>query len=92
MREALDQIAACIHEEDRSGAMWSIAEFTLLFGEFLLQNGNYIFGGEVAGLNRCLSRMVALIEAGDLDGLAETVEFNLCVFLENWDFQNRQTN
>lgn len=92
LREVLDEVAACARAGDFAGAMRSVAEFTLLFEDFLQQNEGCIFGSEVAELNRCLARLMAFMEAGDLGGLVEVIDSDLRGFLDDWDFQNKQTN
>lgn len=92
LREMIVNIALCADAGDRHAAMREIARFTALFGEYLRQNKDYIFGHEIISLNRCMNWMLACLEAGDLDGLAEIAGSALRSFLDEWDFPNKPVN
>jgi len=90
--EAIGNISVCAEAGDRPAAMREIAFFTELFEEFLRQNKDYIFGHEIESLNSCMNRMLACLEEGDLDGLAEIAGSALRGFLDDWDFLNKPAN
>ncbi|AEF94668.1 hypothetical protein Desca_1822 [Desulfotomaculum nigrificans CO-1-SRB] len=92
LREVIGNIAVCADAGDRPAAMREIARFTVLFDEFLRQNKDYIFGHEIESLNRCMNRMLACMEEGDLGGLAEIAGSALRGFLDGWDFHNKPAN
>ena len=92
LKEAIGNIAVCADAGDHPAALREIARFTVLFDKFLRQNKNYIFGYEIESLNRCMNRMLACMEEGDLDGLAEIAGSALRGFLDDWDFHNKPAN
>lgn len=92
LREVIGNIVVCAEADERPAAMREIARFTVLFDEFLRQNKDYIFGHEIESLNRCMIRMLACMEEGDLGGLAEIVESALRGLLDDWDFHNKPAN
>lgn len=92
LREVIGNIAVCADAGDHPAAMREIARFTVLFGEFLRRNKDYIFGHGIESLNRCMNRMLACLEEGDLDGLAGIAGSALRGFLDDWDFPNKPAN
>ncbi len=92
LRELMDHVVICIDIDDSESAMLAIAQFTLLFEDFLRQNKEYIFDREIAALNRRLIQMMRCMEHNDLRGLKETINLNFRTFLDGWDFDNSPLN
>jgi len=89
LKELLSDIVTLIEIGDHTGTMQAIANFTLMFDEFLQQNKEYIFQQEMANLNRCLMQMVYCLEQNDLQGLKE-IDEAIMGFINNWDFSNNK--
>lgn len=88
LKELVDHIVICIDIKDRKSAMRAIAQFTVLFEDFIQQNKEYIFDREMVNLNRCLLQMMHCMEHNDLQGLKEIINSNFKTFLDDWDFGN----
>lgn len=92
LKESVEHIIICIDTKDQQSTMSAIAQFTLLFEVFILQNKEYIFDREVANLNRRLAQMMRCMEHSDLQGLKETINLGFKVFLDDLDFDNLLIN
>ncbi len=90
LKEMLSDIVTLIEIGDHTETMQAIANFTLLFDEFLQQNKEYIFHQEMANLNRYLIQMVYCLEQNDLQGLKEAIDEAIIGFINNWDFSNNK--
>lgn len=92
LKESVEHIIICIDTKDHQSTMSAIAQFTLLFEVFILQNKEYIFDREVANLNRRLAQMMRCMEHSDLQGLKEIINLGFKAFLDDWDFDNLLIN
>lgn len=92
IKEALDLLFACAEAGERSGALRAVAQFAVLFDEFLRQNKQYIFAYEAANLNNCMKKMLAAMENKDFRGLIEIIQSSFINFLDDWDFDNKKLN
>jgi hypothetical protein len=88
LKELMNLIVICIDIQDYKSAMCAIAQFTVLFEEFIQQNSECIFDREIADLNRCLLQMMYCIEHNALQDLREIIDSEFKTFLDDWDFDD----
>ena len=92
IKTVLGCLVTCIEADNYSEAMQAIAHFTVLFEGFLQENKDHIFEHEVMRLNHCMYQMIKHMEQYDLQSLKEIIQSFLLVFLDDWDFNNKQYN
>jgi|GEM_PF-2871193 len=85
----LGVLTASVEAGERSAALQAVAQFAVLFDEFLHRNNQYIFAHEAASLNNCLKEMLAAVESNDFHGLTGLIRSTFLNFLDEWDFENK---